>query len=139
MKVSKMMFAMAVCAAISLAGGSLSAQEAGHEGHDHAGHDHGDHAHAHDGANSLELSKQAMANIGLNDESLRPIKLETFQRSIIVPAIVVERPGRTRIEVSTPMAGVITHVHAVRGEAVTAGSLLFQIRITAEELVATQT
>ncbi|MCS7466342.1 hypothetical protein NZK35_06590 [Stieleria sp. ICT_E10.1] len=50
MKVSKMMFAMAVCAAISLAGGSLSAQEAGHEGHDHAGHDHdghdhGDHAH----------------------------------------------------------------------------------------------
>ncbi len=111
----------------------------GAESDDHAGHDHGDHAHAHDEANSLELSKQAMANIGLTDESLRPIALETFQRAITVPAIVVERPGRTRIEVSTPMAGVITHVHAVRGEAVPAGSLLFQIRITAEELVATQT
>jgi multidrug efflux pump subunit AcrA (membrane-fusion protein) len=37
------------------------------------------------------------------------------------------------------MAGVITHVHAVEGESVAPGTLLFQIRITAEALVATQT
>lgn len=37
------------------------------------------------------------------------------------------------------MAGVITHVHAVRGEAITPGTLMFEIRITADELVSTQT
>ncbi len=119
---------------------ALVLDDDGHgSGDDHAGHDHGDHAHGHDETNSLELSKQAMGNIGLSPDYLRPVELETFQRAITVPAIVVERPGRTRIEVSTPMAGVITHVHAVRGEAVRAGALLFEIRITAEELVATQT
>ena len=49
---------------------------------------------------------------------MQPLKLETFRRSITVPGILVERPGRTLAEVSTPMAGVITHVHAVQGEAV---------------------
>ncbi|GIX05084.1 MAG: hemolysin D [Planctomycetaceae bacterium] len=117
----------------------LDGHDHGSGGDDHAGHDHGDHGHAHDNASSLKLSKQAMGNIGLTAEFLKPVELETFRRAIMVPAIVVERPGRTRIEVSTPMAGVITHVHAVRGEAIKPGSLLFEIRITAEELVATQT
>ncbi|HWL07161.1 MAG TPA: efflux RND transporter periplasmic adaptor subunit [Planctomicrobium sp.] len=118
---------------------NASANGHGHEGHGQTGHDHGGHSHAHDNANSLELSPQAMGNIGLTAEYLKPVQLETFRRSITVPAMVVERPGRTRIQVSTPMAGVITHVHAVRGEAVTPGTLLFEIRITADELIATQT
>ncbi len=100
----------------------------------HAGHDHGA-----DESGTLELSKQAQGNIGLTAEYLKPLKLETFRRSITVPGIVVERPGRTRVEISTPMAAVITHVHAVQGEAVKPGTLLFQLRITAEELVSTQT
>lgn len=108
-------------------------------GEGEASHDHGGHAHAHDEGNSLELSQQAMGNVGLTEDFLKPVQLETFLRSITVPAIIVERPGRTRIQVSTPMAGVITHVHAVRGEAITPGLLLFDIRITADELVATQT
>lgn len=104
----------------------------------HAGHDHNG-GHAHDDGNSLQLSAQAMANIGLTPELLKPIELRTFRRTITVPGIVVERPGRTRLEVSTPMSGVITHVHAVQGEAVASDTLLFELRITAEELVATQT
>lgn len=102
---------------------------AGHDGHDHGPGD----------GTSLELSAQAQGNIGLTAEFLRPVALETFQRSITVPGIIVGRPGRTRLEVSTPMAGVITHVHAVQGEAVAPGTLLFELRITAEELVSTQT
>jgi multidrug efflux pump subunit AcrA (membrane-fusion protein) len=120
-----------------------SSTSSAHDSHgtesDPAGHDHGDHEHSHDAGNSLELSPQAMKNIGLTEEFLTPVRLETYFRSITVPAIVVERPGRTRIQVSTPMSGAITHVHAVRGEAVTPGMLLFEIRITAEELVGTQT
>lgn len=114
------------------------------DSHDHSGvgtdpHAHAASGHAHDEATSLELSAQAQGNIGLAPEFLQPVKLETFQRSITVPGIIVGRPGRTRLEVSTPMAGVITHVHAVQGEAVDPGTLLFELRITAEELVATQT
>ncbi|QDT57040.1 Biotin-requiring enzyme [Caulifigura coniformis] len=116
-----------------------SAEE--HEGHDHGddSHAHEGHEHAHDETNSLELTPQARGNIGLTAEFVRPLALQTFQRTITVPGIVTERPGRTLAEVSTPMAGVITHVHAVQGEAVEPGTLLFQIRITAEALVSTQT
>ena len=102
--------------------------------HAHAGHDQG----LGEGT-SLALSAQAQGNIGLTPDSLQPVKLETFRRSITVPGIIVGRPGRTRLEISTPMAGVITHVHAVQGEAVDPGTLLFELRITAEELVSTQT
>ncbi|MEJ7590525.1 MAG: efflux RND transporter periplasmic adaptor subunit [Planctomycetaceae bacterium] len=106
----------------------------GEDPHAHEGHDHG-----HDEGTSLALSAQAQGNIGLSPEYLQPVKLETFRRSITVPGIIVGRPGRTRLEISTPMAGVITHVHAVQGEAVDPGTLLFELRITAEELVSTQT
>lgn len=113
------------------------------DNHDHAANgEHEDaHAHedAHDEGSSLTLSDKAQANIGLTADSLTPIQLETFRRSITVPGLVVERPGRTRVEISTPMAAVITHVHAVEGEAVRPGTLLFQLRITAESLVSTQT
>lgn len=122
------------------AGGKTQLTSGDHS-HD-AGIGHGDdHAHhdEHDQGSSLELSEKAMANIGLDSEALKPIQLQTFRRSATLPGLVVERPGRTRVEISTPMAAVITHVHAVKGEAVRPGTLLFQLRITAEELVATQT
>lgn len=126
--------------AVSFRGGSSESHEgeSGGEADPHAGHDHGAHA-GHDESTSLELSAQAIRNIGLSDETIQPIKLETFRRSITVPAVVVERPGRSRVQVATPMTGVVTHVHAVQGEAVEPGSLLFQIRLTHEDLVNAQT
>lgn len=104
----------------------------------HAGHDHGAHA-GHNEATSLEMSEQAMRNLGLVGDGLGEIQLTTFTESITVPALVVERPGRTRIQVATPMTGVITDIHAEQGEAVEAGSLLFEIRLTHEDLVRAQT
>jgi pyruvate/2-oxoglutarate dehydrogenase complex dihydrolipoamide acyltransferase (E2) component len=114
-----------------------------HEGHDHgtnedehAGHDHGHEGHSEE--TSLELSEAAMANLGLNTETVLPIEPSTYVRTVSVPAVVVERPGRSRLPVSTPMTGVITHVHAVTGEAVTPGALLFELRLTHEDLVNAQ-
>lgn len=119
------------------------------DGHDHgaddshAGHDeHDDHGHDHAGheeSESLELSEQARRNIGLTEKYVRPVTLQTFRRSMTVPAIVAERPGRTRIRVATPLTGLITRIHAVQGEAVKPGTLLFDIRLTHEDLVQTQT
>lgn len=109
--------------------------------------EHGDHPDdAHSTADrgsaeiaSLELSATAKLNLGLTDEFLKPLQLSTYRRSIPVPAVVVTRPGRTQIHVSAPLTGVVTHVHAVTGETVTPGTLLFEIRLTHEELVTAQT
>lgn len=118
-------------------GGESDTVDAHTEDDPHAAHDH---AHAgHNEETSLELSAQALRNIGLSEATIQPVKLEKFRRSITVPALVVERPGRTRVQVATPMTGVITHVHVVQGEAVEPGTLLFQIRLTHEDLVNAQT
>jgi len=115
----------------------FNAHESDHGGAASAGHDHHEHA-PHAAESSLKLSDQALRNLGLSAETIQPVRLETFRRSITVPAVVVERPGRTRVQVATPMTGVVVHVHAVQGEAVEPGSLLFQIRLTHEDLVNAQ-
>lgn len=112
-------------------------------GLDHHGHDHGadaidDHS-GHDEASSLELSNQALRNLGLTGDGVGEVQLTTFSKSITVPALVVERPGRTRIEIATPMNGVIVNIHAAAGEAVEPNQLLFDIRLTHEDLVRSQT
>ncbi len=108
----------------------------GEDAHDpHAGHDHA----GHNEATSLELSDQARRNLGLTGDGTAEIQLTTFSKSITVPALVVERPGKTRIQIATPMTGVITNILAAAGEAVEPNSLLFEIRLTHEELVRSQT
>lgn len=101
-----------------------------HAGHAHAGHDE---------ATSLELSNQARQNLGLTGDGVGEIQLTTFSKSITVPALVVERPGRTRIQVATPMTGVVTNIHVAAGEAVNPDRLLFELRLTHEDLVRSQT
>lgn len=116
-----------------------SSAESEHAGHDHSGHD--DHAGHEDTAEAgiLELSEAARRNLGLTEEFLKPVALTMYRRTVTIPAVVVDKPGRTQVEVSTPLTGVITHVHAVTGEAVTPGTLLFELRITHEQLITAQT
>lgn len=97
-----------------------------HAGHDHAGHQEGD---------SIELSEQARKNIGLQ---VAKIELKPFTRSITVPGIVVERPGRSVVQVTAPMAGIVTKIYPTEGEAVVPGQKLFDMRLTHEDLVQSQ-
>ena len=90
-------------------------------------------------ATSLALSEAGLRNLGLTPDLIRPVELTTWQRSITLPAVVAERPAQTKIHVATPMTGVVLHVHAIPGEAVESGTLLFQIRLTHEDLVQSQT
>ena len=99
----------------------------------HAGHDHG-HA-GHDESNSLELSKQARNNLGLKTLT---IELKPFEKTIAVPGILIERPGQSTIEVTAPLTGVVTKIAAIQGQAVQPGQLLFELRLTHEELVQAQ-
>jgi len=124
--------------AIKASRGANSEGEAGHDaGHDaHAGHE--DHAPA-AAIKSLVLTPQARKNLGLVGDGLKPVELNRYYRTITVPAVVAPRPGRTTLHVSTPLTGAITHVHAVTGETVVTGTLLFEIRLTHEDLVKSQT
>ena len=112
-----------------------NSSEAGH------GHDHGSEGHASHGAEvtALELSTQAKLNLGLTAEYLRPIELSNYRKTIPIPSVIVERPGQTLIQVSTPMTGVVTEVAAIQGSAVETGQLMFRIRLTHEDLVQSQT
>ena len=104
----------------------------------HAGHEHPAHP-GHNEEASLELSDSALRNIGLKDNAIRTIRFQTYRKTITVPAAVVEQPGRTRVQVATPMTGAVTHVHVVEGEAVQPGTLLFRIQLTHDDLVKAQT
>ncbi len=105
--------------------------------HDHD-HEH-EHEHGTESADAIELSPQALKNLGLTSEKLKAIELGDYQKMISVPAIITARPGRTKVHVSSPLSGVVTHVHAVTGETVTPGQLLFEVRLTYEDLVVSQT
>jgi len=98
---------------------------------EHAGHDHGGHAEV----TSVKLSQQARKNIGL---SVGTIALTSFDRTISIPGIIVERPGRSLVEVTAPLTGIITRIYPILGEAVRPGQKLFDVRVTHEELVQAQ-
>lgn len=101
--------------------------------------DHDDHAgHDHDGrndVNSIEISRQAQANIGLK---LGRVELTTFDRTIAIPGMLRERPGRSVVDVTAPLTGIVTRIYPIEGEAVRPGQKLFDLRLTHEELVQSQ-
>jgi len=108
----------------------------GDEGSSGDGHSHEDEAPDSPGdATTLELSEQGRKNIGL---TLETVAIRDFERTISIPATLVERQGQTKIVVSAPMTGIVTGIHPIRGEAVTPGAPLFDLRLTHEDLVEKQ-
>ncbi|MGL4513396.1 MAG: efflux RND transporter periplasmic adaptor subunit [Lacipirellulaceae bacterium] len=133
-------------------------QESNH-GHDHDGHaDHDasdhqdDHDHDHDGNadhdaadhakgaasehdDHVPLTTEAVANLRLE---LADVTLRDYQRSVRIPAEVVELPGVSEGQVAAPVEGVVTEVIAVPGVSVEPGDVLFRMRVTDERLVDAQ-
>ncbi len=103
------------------------------DGHDHKGHDHG-HA-GHEESNSLELSRQAKANIGLKTGK---VELSTFVRYTTMPAMVMSRPGLSSVSVTASLGGRVTKLYAIEGEEIRTGDPLFDLRLAHEELVQAQ-
>jgi len=98
----------------------------------HAGHDHDAEAGPADAGTTLALSEQGRKNIDL---TLTTVELRDFQRTITVPAVLVERPGQSQVTVSAPMTGIVSRIYPIRGEAVAPGMPLFDLRLTHEDLV----
>lgn len=97
---------------------------------------HSDHVHAgHSETNSIELSEQARKNINLRVDE---VTLQPFTKSILVPGMVVERPGRSVFQVTAVLGGIVTKIYPIEGEAIYPGQKLFDIRLTHEDLVQSQ-
>lgn len=103
---------------------------------EHADDPHQGHNHGPGGVeNTLELSPQALQNIGLQ---IAPATLSSFERRITIPGMVVQQPGRTSTRVVAPLTGIISRVHVIAGEALAPGKPLFDLRLTHEDLVQAQ-
>ncbi|HIF30636.1 MAG: efflux RND transporter periplasmic adaptor subunit [Pirellulaceae bacterium] len=107
-----------------LTGNSPSSEEA--EVHDHDEGNQGD---------TLQLSSAARKNIGL---WTRVVRTQTFTKTVSVPAMIVERPGRSQVEITAPLTGIVTRVYPIEGEAIQPGQPLFDLRLTHEDLVNSQ-
>lgn len=95
---------------------------------DHAADDH-DHAAPGSEQDVLELSPQARRNLGLVS---RPAALSTYQRTILVPGEIRDRPGISDRGVTSPVIGIVTRVHAFPGDMVRPGEPLFTLRLVSE-------
>ncbi|MGC4007423.1 MAG: biotin/lipoyl-binding protein [Pirellulales bacterium] len=95
--------------------------------HDHAGHDHGEES-----KDALEVSAGGLKSIGFRPLT---VTLDDFEKSLTLPATVVERPGHSQIQIPAPLSGLVTRINVVEGAAIEPGSALFELRLTHEELV----
>jgi multidrug efflux pump subunit AcrA (membrane-fusion protein) len=84
---------------------------------------------------SIVLSENGLRNVGFEPLAIEP---SSYERKVTLPAIVIERPGRSQLYITAPLTGIVTAIHAVTGEAVGPGEPLFDLRLTHEELVVAQ-
>jgi len=103
------------------------------EPHDGDAHDRGHAGHAEE--TSIALSARGLKNIGFQPMT---VELGTFTKTISLPAMVTERPGRSQIEITAPLTGVITKIYPIQGAAVEPEGAMFEVRLTHEELVGAQ-
>lgn len=101
-----------------------------------AGEEHDEHDHHGHGKERVRLSPQARANLRLD---VQPATRQSYWRTLSIPGIIVDRPGVSDRGVTSPIAGVVTHVHAKPGDTVKPGDPLFELRLISEYVQNAQT
>src|SRR5262249_19552329 len=84
---------------------------------------------------SVKLSEEAVRGLDLRSEE---VKLEDYPRVIDVPGVVIDSPGRSPRAVSAPVAGAVSKIHVVPGEAVRTGDPPFTVQLASEVVQSTQ-
>lgn len=87
---------------------------------------------------ALALSDQALRNIGIAEDGLHTIAISSYDKTVSFPAMLVDRPGRSRFRVPAPFSGVVKKVYVEPGMVVQPGQPLFDLALTHEELIACQ-
>jgi multidrug efflux pump subunit AcrA (membrane-fusion protein) len=97
--------------------------------------DHGHDEHDEEGPAKVKISPQARANLGLKSAPLVP---QPYWRKLIIPGVVVDRPGESDRRVSSRVAGVVGEAKVKLGDTVKPGQELFTIQLVSELLQTTQ-
>jgi hypothetical protein len=84
---------------------------------------------------AVRLTPQAQGNLGLVS---KPLKVDTFWRTIQVPGIIVDRPAESDRAVIAPASSIVTKVHSFPGEIVRSGDMLFTLWLLSETVHLTQ-
>ena len=82
------------------------------------------------------LSAQAQKNLRL---TAKPLKADTFWKTISVPGIVIDRPGFSDQGVVAPVTGIVSRIHKIAGNTARPGEVLFTLKLLSESLYLTQT
>jgi membrane fusion protein, heavy metal efflux system len=82
-------------------------------------------------AGKVLLSDQAIANLELKSRAIHP---QSYWKTIQVPGMVVDRPGRSDRGVVSPVTGVVARINHFPGDTVRPGDALFTIRLLSESL-----
>jgi biotin carboxyl carrier protein len=94
-------------------------------------HDHGDE----EDAPKVKLSAQAQQNLGLVAAEPTP---REYWRTMVIPGMVVDRPGESDRRVASRVAGTVTDLKVRLGDSVRPGDPLFTIQLVSELLQTTQ-
>lgn len=97
---------------------------------EHDGHDHGARG------DRVKLSPQAQKNLALDVDTLTP---QEYWRNLLIPGVVVDRPGESDRGVTSKVAGVVTAIQARPGNTVRGGEPLFTLQLASEFLQSAQT
>lgn len=89
----------------------------------------------HGSADQIKLSPQAQKNLKLDVDVIAP---EPYWRTMLIPGVVVDRPGESDRGVAARLAGVVTKIHAKPGDTVAAGEPLFTLQVVSEVVQAAQ-
>ena len=83
----------------------------------------------------VTLTAQAQKNLGLTS---KPLKADTFWKTITVPGMVIDRPGFSDRGIVAPVTGIVSRIHRVAGENVKPGTALFTLKLLSESIHLTQ-
>lgn len=99
-------------------------------------HAEAEHGQASSPLQQVMLSPQAQVNLRI---TAKPLRLQTFWKTIQLPGQVVDRPGFSDRGVVAPITGVVTKVHRLPGDTVRPGDPLFTLRLVSESMQLAQT
>jgi len=110
-----------------------SGTKAGEAGKEKDGEKHGP-------VDRVKLSSAAQANLGLDQEAAVDVLIpEVYWRKVLIPGVVVDRPGESDRGVTSRVAGIVTEIKARPGDTVKAGDPLFTVQLASEFIQSTQT
>jgi len=127
-----------ICSALSLlalaSGGLLGIRYRGGEATASvATADQDDHDDKHD--DHVDVSPAAARSLGLRVE---PVHSGRYVKHLHIPAVVMEKPGQSGLNVTAPAQGVVRQIYCTPGQALRPGDRLFTLQLTDEALESAQ-